>query len=407
MTAFLLTALTLTECASLMTPAMACAPARDFRFASGKSARCIPFDPANNQIWLLARVNGHDSVSLALDTGSAGSVLDEKKAAALGLEVAGRQRSLGAGGEQEGSTLRHVNVELQGFQLLDQTIDTLSLEALSVQAGRRFDGILGDQVFTRCVVEIDYAQRCLSLFDPAGYESTGHGAVVPIELVESHPYVTASVALPGGKSITGRFVIDTGASSSLILSLDAIEREGLSAAMGKTLTARGHGVGGVTEVRLARVEKLDLGGFSLIRPIAVLQPAGAGRVSAPGTLGNIGGGILSRFKVTFDYPGRRMILEPGPNIAEAFEVDMSGLALVATPPEFRTVRVARVMDGSAAFDAGVRAGDEIESVDGKAAAELGVTALRERLRREGEEVRLTLRRGTEHVAVALRTRRMI
>jgi len=74
-------------------------------------------------------------------------------------------------------------------------------------------------------------------------------------------------------------------------------------------------------------------------------------VSAPGTLGNIGGGILSRFKVIFDYA--------------------------------------------------------IESMDGAPAGEIGVPALRERFRREGQEIRLGIRRGTVCIAVTLRTRRMI
>ena len=384
--------------------------ASDYRFTNGRSALCIPFDPSSRQISLRARVNGHDDVRLTLDTGSVGSVLDARLAATLGLAAVGLQRSLGAGGEQEGSTVRGVNVELRGFQLLDQTMDTLALDSLSTQAGRRMDGIIGNQIFDRCVVQIDYTQRCVSLFDPAGYQYAGRGTIVPIELVESHPYVTASVALPGGKTITGRFVIDTGASSSLILGPEAIGREGVQAALGTTVSVQGHGVGGGADVQMARVERLDLGGFSLTRPIAVLKPAGAGRVSAPGTLGNIGGGILSRFNVIFDYGNRRMILEPGPDIAQPFESDMTGLGIVSMPPDYaadRTVRVARVQPGSPALDAGVQSGDEIESVNGAPAGEIGVPALRERFRREGQEIRLGLRRGAERLAVTLRTRRMI
>ena len=381
--------------------------AGDYRFTAGSSALCIPFDPTSRQISLQARVNGHDKVWLTLDSGSEGSVLDSKLASALGLKAVGRQRSLGAGGEQEGSTVRGVDVELQGFELLDQAMDALSLEALSAQAGRRMDGIIGHPIFERCVVQIDYTRHCLSLFDTSRFEYAGRGAVIPIELIDSHPYVTASVVLPGGRSITGRFVIDTGGSSSLIFSSEVIEREGIQAVMGKTLSVQGHGVGGGTELRLGRVDRLDLGGFSLVRPIAMLKLTGAGRVSAPGTLGNIGAGVLSRFTVIFDYARRRMILEPGPDLAEAFESDMSGLSLVTAPPEFRTVRVARVMDDSPGVDAGVRAGDVIEAVDGTPADEIGVPALRERLRREGQVIRLGVLRGTERILVTLRTRRMI
>ncbi len=216
----------------------------------------------------------------------------------------------------------------------------------------------------------------------------GPGIPVPLTFQENLPYVKARVVLPDGRSISGKFVIVTGASTSLILSPGPVEREGIMASIGKTMIVRARGVGGATDVRLARVASLELGGFALAAPIVALQPAGADRISAPGTLGNIGGGILNRFKVVFDYPRRRMILEPGPDIAQPFEADMSGLGLVTIPPDHRRVTVARVLDGSPAL-------------------EVGLPALRDKLRVEGQELRLELRRGTERITLALRTRRMI
>jgi membrane-associated protease RseP (regulator of RpoE activity) len=163
----------------------------------------------------------------------------------------------------------------------------------------------------------------------------------------------------------------------------------------------------VSEVRLARLARLELGGFSLAGPVAALQPSGTGRISAEGTVGNIGGGILSRFKVIFDYKRRRMILEPGPDLALPFEADMSGLGLVSILPDLRRISVSRVVDGSPAFEAGVRAGDEIQTVNGKPAAEIGLSALRETLRLDGQQVRFELLRGTEPITLELTTRRLI
>jgi predicted aspartyl protease len=374
---------------------------------AGESASCIPFDPANHQVVLSARVNGRDSLSLILDTGSQGSVLDEETAKRLGLVAIGRQRSTGSGGEQEGSTVDGVQVELPGFELSDQSMDTLSLGDLSAHAGRRLDGILGHPVFERAVVEIDYARRCVRLYDPERFDYSGRGAVVPIDLLELHPYVTARLTLPGGRTITGRFVIDTGASSSIVLSPDTVEREDVLAAVGKTITAQSRGIGGTTENRVGRAERLDIGGLSLAKPLIVLPPSGAGRVSAPGTLGNIGGGILRRFKVTFDYARRQLILERGPAFAEPFEWDMSGLRLATAAPEFRDVRVAGILESSPAFEAGIRSGDVVESVDGKAAAGMDLPELRARLRGENQRIDFVLRRGAERFTASLRTRRLI
>jgi hypothetical protein len=284
---------------------------------------------------------------------------------------------------------------------------TLELTSIAAQAGQPLDGILGHPLLSRCVVEIDYARKCVSLFDPEGYKYNGPGVAVPLTFKDNLPYVKARVVLPDGRSISGKFVIDTGASTNLMLAPGPVESEGVEASLGKTMSVRSRGVGGATEVRLARVARLELGGFSLEQPIAALHPAGSGRISAEGTVGNIGGGILSRFKVIFDYPRRRMILEAGPDIGLPFEADMSGLGLSSIPPDYRRVTVARVLDGSPALEAGIRAGDEIETVDGEGIGELGLSALRERLRRDAQDLRLELRRGTERIALELKTRRMI
>ena len=350
-------------------------------------------------------MNGHDGVWLTLDTGSQGSVLDEGKVAELGLVTVGRQRSLGAGGPQEGSSVRDVDVELPGFALPDLTMDTLALGPLGAAGGRRMDGILGHQFFSRCVVTIDYARRCLALSE-AGLDPNGQG-VVPIEFLEDHPYVSASVVLPDGRSITGKFVIDTGASSSLILSSDALDRDVVQTLMDRSLPVQGRGVGGGVEMRLTRIERLDIGSFALARPVVVLQPSGAGRISAPGTLGNIGGAILGRFTVTFDYARRLMKLEPGPGFEMPFEGDMSGLMLIANPPDYRTMSVARVQAGSPASDAGAMVGDVVEAVNGTPAATLGLQALRELFRQEGRSVTLDLRRGTQTLTIRLSLRRLI
>lgn len=380
---------------------------QDIRFAEGRSARCIPFDTSNRHIGFQARVNDHDGMRMVLDTGAGGSVLDAQRAAALGLEAVGQQHAMGAGGGEMGSTVHGVNVSLPGLELLDQTMGTLSLGPISAQSGRPMDGILGYPLLSRLVVEVDYPNKCASFFEPDGYRYDGPGVSIPITFKQNLPYVKARIVLPDGRSISGKFVVDTGASTSVILSPEAVEREGVKSSLGKTMAVQSRGVGGATEINLARVAKLELGGFSLAQPITALQPPGPGRISAEGTIGNIGAGVWSRFKVIFDYSRKRMILEPGPDLGKPFEADMSGLSLVSAPPDFKQLTVVRVLDGSPAVDAGIRAGDQIETIDGTPAGEIGLSALRERLRLDGEDLKLELKRGDERVTVAMKTRRMI
>jgi predicted aspartyl protease len=379
----------------------------DVRFATGRSALCIPIEGDIRQVAFKRGVNDRSGMRVVLDTGAEDSVLNAGVADALGLEQVGIHHALGAGGPEQGSTVRGVNVGLPGFELLDQTMGTLHLDPISASAGRPIDVILGQPVFKRCVVEVDYPRKCASFFDAESYEYRGSGVAVPLSFDLGLPHVEARIVLPDGRSLAGKFVIDTGAATNVILSPDVIESNGVIASLGKTIASKGRGVGGARDMRLGRVAKLELGGFTLSQPVISLRTAGPGAIAGEGTVGNIGGGVLSRFKVTFDYPRRRMYLEPGPDVARPFEADMSGLVLTTVLPDLKRMKVLMVLVDSPALEAGLQAGDEIESVDGIPAGDIGLTALRERLRLEGQNVKLAVVRGAERIATTLRTRRLI
>ncbi len=231
----------------------------DVRYAAGKSATSIPFEMSNKLIGLAVKINDREGMRVVLDSGAGGSVLDAKTVEPLGIKTFGESHSYGSGGAETGERVRGVDVELPGVKLLDQHMTTLSLTPIAAQGGRPMDGILGFPILDRCVVEIDYADKKLNFFDPAGYTYKGNGTSVPLTFKDNLPYVTATAVLPGGRSIQGQFLIDTGASSNLILSAETVEKESVLSDLGKTITVPARGVGGAKDVRLARIAKIDVG----------------------------------------------------------------------------------------------------------------------------------------------------
>jgi len=69
--------------------------------------------------------------------------------------------------------------------------------------------------------------------------------------------------------------------------------------------------------------------FTLEKPVTSFAQSIKGALANKDLTGNLGGGILRRFKVIFDYPNRRMIVEPNSHFTESFESDMSGMVLIA------------------------------------------------------------------------------
>ena len=94
-------------------------------------------------------------------------------------------------------------------------------------------------------------------------------------------------------------------------------------------------------------------------------------------------------------------------LAEPDEYDMSGLSFAGTGPDFAAIKVRRVSAGSPAADAGIKRDDVLERVDGRPVAELGLSGVRELLRRDGAEVELEVRTGSTLRTVKVRLRRRI
>jgi predicted metalloprotease with PDZ domain len=148
-----------------------------------------------------------------------------------------------------------------------------------------------------------------------------------------------------------------------------------------------------------------LGRFTLVNPIAAFPPRGL--FARHGAAGNIGGGILRRFKVIFDYSRSRLILEPNKNFADPYEYDMSGLQLVSDSPSFNTITIDRTLHRSPAAEAGLKPGDQLLFFEGRPIADYSLARLRELFRVQDRIYHLQVRRNEVLLSVKLKTRRLI
>jgi hypothetical protein len=373
--------------------------------APARKVASVPFELNGNVILLQVRVNGSRPLWFVLDTGAYGSSVNSTVAQALGLRTGRAGVTHGAAGPVPNAELPDVTLDVNGALLEDLDIHAFPLAPFENNVGRSLDGILGSELFRRYVVEIDYDASVIHLWEPAGFDYRGPGEILPIDFHHHHPYVRAKVTLPGREPIEGEFVVDAGSNLPLILLPRFIEENKLRASLPPTLETYGRGVGGEVSLPIGRASRLQLGRFALDGPVAAF-PRG-GEFGRAGKTGNIGSAILRRFRVTFDYSRRRMILEPRSLFAEPFEFDMSGLQLVTETPRFQVVRVNRVLQKSPAEEAGIRQGDEILSFGGRPVTEFRLATLREMLRQPGKQYSLLVKRGGETVSVELRTRRLV
>lgn len=374
--------------------------------AQSSSVSRFPMEMNGNHVLLQGRVNGSGPYWFTLDTGAAASVINMRRAREMGLQLTETGSAQGAGGTAKTARLRGITFSLEGVEIKNLNVMAIALESIEATSGRSMDVIIGAELFHRYVVEVDYETRFITLYEPKQFVYNGTGESLPLRLDLNHPYVTAKLVIPGLEPIEGDFVIDAGSGFGLTFNPAFVQERKLLERVPNTVQSKARGVGGEFPLTIGRIESLSLGRFRLDSPTAAFPQTG-GFISKKGSAGNIGGLILRRFKVIFDYSRKRMILEPNKSFNDPFEFDKSGLALVTDVPQFKIIKVNRVMENSPAAEAGIKVEDVILEVDGRAASEFTLHVLREMLKKEGNTFKLKIKRGEEILQMVLKTRRLI
>jgi hypothetical protein len=316
-----------------------CPPAfcTDGGFSSGKSAVAIPFELDDNLIYVRVRVNGSQPLSFILDTG-AYSIIHASQARTIGLKLKliGQAGGIGANQPDVYLVTEKVSFSLPGVVLSPRRLVAVSLDAVeacvnefnideegrniaadtSKQSGakRDVDGILGKEFFDQFVVEIDYAQRVLNVYDRSSFKYAGSGKDIPLEIGEQHIFARAQIKAAGRAPLSGRFLLDTGSAQAVSLLKPFMNQHNLLPSTEAMTSVPVCGLGGHAKEKswLGTLEALQLGEFKVAAPVTEF------RLSDPNTDadGFIGGALFRRFKVIFDYSRRRMILEPRSDLSK-------------------------------------------------------------------------------------------
>jgi PDZ domain/Aspartyl protease len=359
---------------------------------------------------LQARVNDSEPLWFALDSGGgSGFIIDSRRAKVLGLELQGGGESTGAGEHSvKFSYAENVNINLPGAALPPQKVAVIALDALEPFAGRELDGIIGYGLFSRYVVEVDYAAHRINLYDPQGYRYSGSGVRLPLTVEKDHFFIPVWITMPNRTPIGARVMVDSGApTATIVLNRPFVEKQNLLAGAGRMFLDRSlPGLGGETKQLLSRASEVRLGTLSIPNPTITFSQDAAGSLADPTFDGIIGGELLRRFKVVFDAPHRQLILEPNAYFNEPYEHNMSGAGLRAEGKDFRTVRINRIIADSPAAQAGLREGDVLVSVDGKPSSDFTLSQLYGMFKQEGREYVFGIARGQAKFQTKIKLRRL-
>jgi len=345
---------------------------REFGFKMpGKRKKIeIPFELHNNLVVIPVTVNRFLTLKFILDTGVETAILTEKLYADI-LEVNYLREITIAGPGIVDSVQAFVANEatfaLPGG-IVGTNMNMLVLKKdylqLSENIGEDVHGIIGYDIFSRFVVEIDYDESIITLYDPKKYRKNKRSVVVPIEVIGSKPFVDATIK-QGDEKTELSVMVDTGASHAALLDYQYIN--GIDMPNKTIETKLGRGIAGEIPGYVGRMDHVQIDNFEFDKMLVSAPFEGAyNKVIKRGArVGTFGGDLLTPFHVTFDYLNEKVYLKKGREYYDDFEFDMSGLTVNSVGENLDTLKVISVDKNTPAALADIREGDIIHSINGR------------------------------------------
>lgn len=271
----------------------------------------VPFDFSRYEIGL-AVVVGKTPLYMILDTGVDPSVIDIKRAAALGLEV---DRTAGgeASGEGNSTSAKVYPASLTGLVLASRNFPAVEalaadMSGLSAHYGRALDGVLGYSFLKDKTVLIDYARSQLSILEHP------NEALAVIKQCRTHHM--APMTFFGGDNTpiiadfrfgaaTGPASLDTGSSGGISLYPRVFDLPGMKDALiekGETAYAGARGEGKAKAYML----KVPVGLGPFVLPAGQTATMQAAQPDA--RVANLGNKLFAgmKLKMLLDYRSRLM-----------------------------------------------------------------------------------------------------
>ena len=354
----------------LFTSSYANAQALGFSITGGRKKVEIPIEIYNNLVVVPVVLNGTLPLKFILDTGVRTAILTQKSFSdILNLAYTRKYSITGPGGQKmvDAYVTNNVSLTLPGVEGRGHALLVLDQDYLELRnyLGTDVHGILGYELFSRFIIKVDYEKRVLTLFLPEGFKLRQKFQRIPIKIEDTKPYTMVPLVLADGTRFTGKLLMDSGASHALLLDPESDEK--IHVPQNTVSSAIGRGLGGEITGKAGRIESLSLGSYKLNGVITNFPDPNSYSDSTLFKVfrnGTLGGEILSRFTVIFDFPSEMVYLKKNADFKKDFHYNLSGLTVKSKGASLNVFEVTAVREGSAASKTDVRVGDEIVTMNG-------------------------------------------
>ncbi len=325
-----------------------------FQFENGVNKISIPFKLINNLVFLPIKVNGVE-LNFLLDTGVAETILfsleDKKEVRFLNTE---RILLKGLGSQEAVEGLKSTNNLLEfGAMKFRNHMLYIILDPefnLSSHVGIPVNGIIGYQFFRNYLVEVNYSKKKVVVYretEKNRLKIEKNYKKIPISVEKSKPYIQSTI-VQDNKEIPVKLLIDIGNSDALWLFQDRSEL--IKVPTKNFEDFLGRGFSGDVKGKRALISKFKMTDFEFNDPVVAFPDS----VSIKNVnmvkdrKGSVGGEVMKRFTVVFDYKNNQMYLKKNGNYNTPFsynkcgvEIQQNGLQWVQETVRMETVPLSK------------------------------------------------------------------
>jgi hypothetical protein len=369
-----------------------------------KKSMTIKFKQISNLIIIPVSINGSDTMNFILDSGIKDPIITELTLVEelnlnymKPIELRGLGNDLTTQAYQSGDN----TISLPGLSAKHQKINVIIDENFQISQilGMPVHGLIGFNLFNNYIIKVNYIAEEIKLYKPQDfdYEPMKNDIVLPIEFIRNKPVVHSEIIQDNGEAVPVLLLIDTGASDALWLSPSSNDQ--IKIPEKNIYSFLGVGLGGELFGHKGRIQSLSLGGRLLEQPIVSFPESEYinNVITQEQRNGSIGGEILRRFTIFFDYFNKRIIMRANSNFYDKFYYNMSGLEIINPVPGLPVFTISNVMKNSPAWDAGFQENDQVLSINSSSHKDLTLNDINLMMRqRQNKKIHMTvLRNGVE------------